>query len=363
MIRLSLAELTKLKTMRLGVVGKGSIGKLLAHSLKQTTNHTPSLLVKPNTFKSLTSNGMIIDNTCNINYYPLNDENMIQTSEIEIFPIDLNTDNPLFDIIIISTKSFQLISVLNELEFNKFLENNPTLISFHNGITSTSEIPSFINERNIPLLFGTTVHAATSFRDDDCLTVRHTGYGATWLGFRYPFQNIIFDKQQLCDILNAAFPVCTWYDDLEPHLLYKLAINCCANPLTAIHQVRNNELIDNHKYRQDMKQICIELWNVFNAYYQDFKHNQMKMDKDSLETWSKICNFEILWKSVNEAVEGAKLNYSSMNRDIYFNRQTEIDQINGYIVKLGNKYNVDVTFNKSLVEAIHEREQKYLFND
>ena len=174
----------------------------------------------------------------------------------------------------------------------------------------------------------------------------------------------MYDKHTLCDIFNAAFNPCTWFDDLEPHLLWKLAINCCINPLTAIYQIRNDGLIGNEKYQDEMRQICTELCDVFRAYFNDLNGNgnDIKMDKESIETWNKLCYFHYLWDIVNKTLEKVGLNYSSMNRDVYYNRQTEIDQINGYVVRLGKKYDIDVTFNESVVKQIHELQSKYLMN-
>lgn len=352
--------------MQLGIVGKGSIGKCLAYSLLKSTSHNPSLLVRPNTFKSLINKEMITSNKCNVNYYPLeldsNKKPNVESSEVSVYPMKSCADKPSFDVIVICTKSFQLIEAMNQLESNNFLDNNPTLILFHNGIISTSDIPSFIKQRDIPLLFGTTVHAATTFDIDGPFDVRHTGTGLTWLGFRQPFMKNVHDTDILCKIFDVAFNPCTWYNDLEPHLLWKLAINSCINPLTAIYQIRNDGLIGNEKYQDEMRQICTELCDVFRAYYNDLTENGMntKMDRNSVETWNKLCYFQYLWDIVSKALEKVKLNYSSMNRDIYYNRQTEIDQINGYVVQLGKKYGINVNFNEDIVQHIHELQTKYL---
>eukprot|EP01084_Bolivina_argentea_P208218 355090_1 len=229
--------------MQIGIIGKGSMGKCLAHKLHQSTHYTSSLLVKPTTFNSLLSINYIHSNQCNITFHPLEQDQSIEISKICILPLD-TTHNNKFDLIVILTKSFQSLEALQQLESNNFLTNNPTVILFHNGMISTCRIPRFVNDNNIPLLFGTTLHGATTAIDDDPFTIRHKNFGPTWIGFKYPFNKIHskISQSELCMIFDSAFYPTKWYNDLEPHLLYKLAINCCVNPLTAIYQIRTGQL-------------------------------------------------------------------------------------------------------------------------
>ncbi len=50
-------------------------------------------------------------------------------------------------------------------------------------------------------------------------------------------------------------------------------------------------------------------------------------------------------------------NLSSMLQDIRNGRKTEIDYINGAVVKLGQKHNIPTPANKEIVEKIHAIEK------
>jgi 2-dehydropantoate 2-reductase len=47
-----------------------------------------------------------------------------------------------------------------------------------------------------------------------------------------------------------------------------------------------------------------------------------------------------------------------MHQDIAFSRPTEIDYINGYVVKMANKLNVLTPLNQQLVEQVKSLENK-----
>ena len=49
--------------------------------------------------------------------------------------------------------------------------------------------------------------------------------------------------------------------------------------------------------------------------------------------------------------------YPSMLRDLERNRRTEIDALNGAIVKLGEKKNIDTPVNQTIISLIRFREE------
>ena len=344
--------------MNVGIVGKGCIAKCLAHSLKsKALGHRPSFLVKPSSFQALESEGMIDANQCSVTYHPLDENKAAESSSISIFPISECQSMPSFDALVVATKSFQVVPALLELDRAGVCAEGQSIILLHNGVLSTSAMPGFIKSKGIELVFGATSHASTAFADDGPFTVRQTGLGRTWLGFRDIFRSDAVDKAALCAILDSAFATTEWFEDMEPHLLLKLAINCCINPLTAMYQIRNDALIGNAKFQSEMKRICAEICRVFGAYYHDIRSEGM--DEDSTRAWQTVCELDELWDIVGRCLQDVKLNYSSMNRDIHFQRQTEVEQINGYVVDLGKHYNVEVSFNEFVVQSIREKENAY----
>ena len=119
----------------------------------------------------------------------------------------------------------------------------------------------------------------------------------------------------------------------------KLTINSVLNPLTAIFQVRGNEIITDslRSIRHGIVDECLEVASA----------EGIEIDpaiKEMIDVG--VANF---------------FNYSSMCQDIIQKRKTEIDFLNGQVVELGKKHNIPTPINGSmvaLVKFLEERRKK-----
>ena len=78
---------------------------------------------------------------------------------------------------------------------------------------------------------------------------------------------------------------------------------------------------------------------------------ELRDDPTTTSRFSKESLEEVV---LDVAAKTAK-NTSSMLQDVRAGRATEIDYINGYIVKRGEEIGVDVRFNERLVEMVKEK--------
>jgi 2-dehydropantoate 2-reductase len=101
-------------------------------------------------------------------------------------------------------------------------------------------------------------------------------------------------------------------DNLESEIWNKLLVNAVINPITAYYQILNGELLK-PKYMKDISSICDEINRIRDGL-------DLPMIKHPIE---KILNVAAL----------THLNRSSMAEDIRLHRKTEIDFINGYLIK------------------------------
>ena len=108
---------------------------------------------------------------------------------------------------------------------------------------------------------------------------------------------------------NKLLPV-LWVEDAEGMLMEKALLNCFINPLTAILQVKNGQLVNESNAFQLLKNLYNEVIATFPQYAHTFRFEQ-----------------------VVELCEKTAQNTSSMLADRQAGRKTEIDTIVGAILK------------------------------
>ena len=124
-------------------------------------------------------------------------------------------------------------------------------------------------------------------------------------------------------------------EDIDRELWRKAIVNAAINPLTAIHRVPNGELPAIPDAMEVAELVVNEAVEVAHARGHAF-------DADDLI------------ESVVRTCESTATNVSSMRQDAEVGRQTEIDSINGAIVRLGHEAAIPTPQNEKLVRAIQQ---------
>jgi 2-dehydropantoate 2-reductase len=153
--------------------------------------------------------------------------------------------------------------------------------------------------------------------------------------------------QYLIDkILEAPVLAAKEYPSQE--LLYlqleKLVINAMINPLTAIFDCRNGELFDKGPVVEMMRLLLQEAAQVIELLPEIRDSGEPNIEE-------RFSTQELEVKVLDVAEKTAK-NTSSMLQDVRAGRQTEIDYINGWIVKRGMQLGVECEHNAKLVEMV-----------
>jgi 2-dehydropantoate 2-reductase len=299
---------SRLRLPKLAIVGKGAIGGLIGfkcHQLGYDYQHLIKTQQQP-LFKVTDIAGVTHSFTPN-------------TSAI--------TKPNEFDILILPVKAYQVMSVLQQLK--PFIQPNHIIMLLHNGMGTVEQVKE--NLPNNPLIAATTSYGALKH---DANTLLETGLGQTHLGWEGTVDSML--KQSIEPILSELLPPSTWHQDIGLALWKKLAINAVINPLTAIHNLKNGELVD-IKYNSNISNICFEISKVMRALDYSIESNE-------------------LVTNVQQVITATANNYSSMHQDIKFKRRTEIEFINGYVTSKANELGIKVPHNQHLLEQIRQLE-------
>lgn len=291
--------------MKVGVIGGGAVGLLLAGYL--STTHEVTVYTRTKEQASvLSKKGIEIEGE-----YPFHAKVFRAT----------NRANYEEDVLFVTVKQYHLHTVVEKLQTLP----SRTIIFLQNGM---SHIAYLERLKHHDLVLGVVEHGALKRNER---TINHTGIGRIVLA---PFhvKNMLI-LEQLQEKIER-FPIDTtnnWYTLLAK----KLLANAVINPLTAIWDVRNGELIGNDSFRQAMEQLFDEVWAVL----------QLSGKEEHLEYIKTICR-----KTAN--------NRSSMLKDLDEKRQTEVEAILGFLLHEANEKHVSLPLATFLFHTIKGLETK-----
>ena len=136
----------------------------------------------------------------------------------------------------------------------------------------------------------------------------------------------------------AAFPTL----DLLQLQLEKLAINAVMNPLTALLDLPNGRLLHNHALSKVQRLLLAEISLVLRSLpeLEGVPNVRMRFSPERLETLA----MSVTAKTAE--------NSSSMREDIRKGRGTEVEYINGYVVKRGEEMGVKCVLNYMLMQLV-----------
>jgi 2-dehydropantoate 2-reductase len=136
----------------------------------------------------------------------------------------------------------------------------------------------------------------------------------------------------------AAFP----YLDLFQLQLEKLAMNAVLNPLTALLDVPNGAMLYNGALSKVQRLLFAEISMVFRGLpeFEGHPNIRMRFSPDRLET---------LFLGVSTKTAA---NSSSMREDIRKLKNTEVGYINGYIVKRGEQQGIKCVLNYMIMQLV-----------
>jgi len=212
------------------------------------------------------------------------------------------------------------------------LEKEDTIfLTLQNGLGNEEILCKRINRRKVML--GVTGQGATFLGPGH---VRHAGRGKTFIG---ELDQRISDRAiQVARMFGEADIETEVSADIHGLIWDKLLVNVGINALTALTELKNGQLLDYPETLRIMEALVSEAAEVA-------RQKGIRIEGNPIERV----------KGVAEATRG---NRSSMGQDIDFRRKTEIDAINGAVVREAKRLRLPVPYNEvvtDLIKAIERR--------
>lgn len=245
-------------------------------------------------------------------------------------PLHFPAAIPPFNAVLIPVKSYAVVDAVQSLL--PHLAAHAQLVLSHNGMGTLEHVLPLLAPSQ-GLWFLTTAHGALKQQQ----TLLHTGQGQSVLA---PLN--VAAKAYTSAVLpamDAALGPVALVDDITPFLWQKLAINAAINPLTAIYNCRNGELLQ-AQFASLLTAAITEVQQVAAAC-------------------GVILDYTLLQQKVLQVIAATAENFSSMQQDITHKRRTEIEAINGYVVQQAARFGIDVPHNNAMLAQVLRLSSSY----
>jgi len=309
--------------MRIGILGPGAIGGLLAARLR---NNDLTLFARGATLQALESGLVMHSPDGVVSQVSPSEYNLVNSEE------DLTTE---IDIAFICSKSAATPQMAELAE--RVLAEEGIAISIQNGLGHSEILASRLGWGRV--LSASTVHGATRFGLNE---VHWTGIGSISIGSLEEQCPTLADSRtsKLFSILDEVGLSPIWIDDIEKALWVKLLLNVAINPLAAISGVENGLILEQH--------------GLMNQAVAVMEESRMVATAEGIE----IDQFEIL-ETLGEVLQRTASNRCSMLQDVIAAKKTEIDSLCGEVVLRAERHGIPTPLNNQLIALIKAIEDSY----
>ena len=307
--------------MKIGIVGPGAMGCLLAGMMARAGLEVMLLDHRPDRAEHIRRQGLRLETGPGEIQVPV---------AVTLEPLDLSG----VDLVLICVKAYDTEVVARRL---RALDPPPYFLTLQNGVGNVELLGTCLPREKV--LAGITSHGATALGPG---WVRHAGSGDTFVGAGFAEdsenQNPGVRMAQQC-LSSAGFETRT-VPRINPLIWSKLLVNVGINALTALTRLRNGDLLSFSVTEQTLEEAVAEAIRVARA-----KGIELVYD-DPLGQVKKVCR-------------STAPNLSSMLQDVLKEKRTEIDFINGTIVREAEKLRIPVPVNALLTRLVQALEQSY----
>lgn len=303
--------------VKIAIIGAGALGCLFGARLTASGQDIQLLHHRQSYVHKLNETGITIE------------ADGKDSSQVEVTATTDAADVGEADLALIFVKSHQTMPALEE--HSACIGPDTNLLSLQNGLRHYERLVEFNGPERA---FAGVTYQGAVIEEPGYIRVTSTG-PSTFGG-----ANAEAARKIAKHLEDAGFPVERVGDPL-PHIWAKQVISLPIKPLAALTHLSNGELVATPETRELMEEIVQEAVLVA-----ENKGIEIPMEDPMAELVSTC--------------ERSHSHYSSMLQDVWAERKTEIDDVNGAIVDLAREEGVDVPVNELVTRLVRGLEKSYL---
>ncbi len=302
--------------MKIVCVGPGAMGCLFGASLSRAGHEVSLLDYKEQRAALINKSGIRVESP---------EGNFSQR-----VPVDTHLRLKGVDLVLICVKAGKTAEVARQLA--GVIDNHTLVLSLQNGVGNVETLASALGEHRV--LGGVTSEGATVLGPGH---IRHAGKGQTFLG---PLTGNPQSIPAIVSAFNEAGFETRSSHNVQGLIWGKLIVNVGINALTAITHLRNGVLPELQETKSLMELAVAEAVEVARVKGIDLPYEDPPL-------------------KVIDVCKATAANVASMLQDVLNRRPTEVDFINGAIVREAKALGISAPVNHTLTQLVKAIEKSY----
>ena len=305
--------------MKIAVIGPGALGCLIAGLLKVRTKEDVWLMDKsPERAKRIGEAGIKMEGLSG----SINPKVNVSADPKEVGACDL---------VILCVKSYSTEDACKDIK--ELVSKETFVLTLQNGIGNVQVLNDHFGPERV--IAGITNHGVTLLGAGH---IRHAGRGDTIIGMSGG--KVLRPVKEIAGVLSRAGFDTKVSKDINSVVWSKLVINVGINALTAILRLKNGMLVEHDGSRDVLRDAVQEAVKIV-------KRKKIKLAYDDpIQKVESVC-------------KATAANISSMLQDVLNKKRTEIDFINGAIMRQGKALGIPTPVNGALTALIRTIEAAY----
>ena len=303
--------------MKVAIVGPGAMGCLFGAFLAKAKEEVWLVDKNEGRADKIRESGIVVEGMSDI--------------KIKINVTSESKEIGVADLIIICVKSYDTDSAVKAVK--EIIGNETAVLTLQNGIGNIQVISELVGQDRV--IGGITSQGANVVEPGH---IRHAGRGETIIG--RVDGRLTGALRNISNVFNRAGFDTRISRDINGLIWSKLIINIGINALTALTRLNNGRLTEYDGTKEVMRQAVYEAVKIA-------KKKRIKLIYDDpLQKVESVCS-------------ATAPNISSMLQDILNKKKTEIDFINGAIVRQSKNLGIPTPVNEALTNLVKTIEASY----